>query len=108
MNVEESLADITADLVELKENNLFLERLFAAPAGQWLQVAALCSKLTHISIGLEELSESFEGTLHTTWLAYPESVYGDGYCLIVFFVEALHWSNVAIYNRRHFLRTRAK
>lgn len=108
MNLEESLADITADLVELKENSPFLERLFAVRAGQWLDAAVLCSQLIDITDRLEGLSESFEGALHVTWLAYPESVYGDGYCLIIFFVEALHWSNIAVYNRRHFLQTQSE
>lgn len=38
-----------------------------------------------------------------TWLDHPKAAYGEGYCIIIFFVEALHWKNVALYNKRLFL-----
>ena len=29
-----------------------------------------------------------------------KSVYGKGYCVTTFFLEELHWSNVALYNKQ--------
>lgn len=104
MNLEDRLSDITADLVELEENSAFLERLFSVEAGRWVDVAPLCSGLTEIERQLEELRESFDVPLQVTWLNSPKSVYGNGYCVIIFFSEELHWSNAALYNKQWFLQ----
>lgn len=103
IELEDRLSSITADLVEVEKNSAFLERLFSVDAGRWINIAPLCSGLNEIEGQLEEFRESFEKTLRVTWLDYPEAAYGKGYCIIVFFVEALHWSNVALYNKQLFL-----
>ena len=101
MNVEDKLSDITSDLVELEENIIFLERLFSIESGIWIEV-------TSLSIGLRKensigkLSRSLKGKLWVTWLDYPISTYGKGYCTIIFFSEELHWSSVALYNKQWF------
>ncbi len=95
MKIEHQLSDITADLVELEENKPFLERLFSIEAGRWVDAGCLCDGLT------QKLKE---GRAQVTWLDYPDAAHGKGYCLIIFFSEELHWSNVALYNKQWFLR----
>ena len=104
MKVEERLADLTADLVEYEENSIFLERLFSLKAGVWEDVTALCRDIVHLEEHMAQLQRSSKGRLQVTWLDYPASTQGKGYCLIVFFVEELHWSNVALYNKQWFSR----
>ncbi|MBI4641216.1 MAG: hypothetical protein HY731_11010 [Candidatus Tectomicrobia bacterium] len=104
MNLEDKLSDLTANLVELEENSLFLERLFSDDSGRWIDVASLCSGLTDVEGRLEELRKSLKAPLQVTWLDSPKSVYRNGYCVILFFLEELHWSNVALYNKQWFLQ----
>lgn len=103
MDVEDRLSCITSDLVSMKSNSPFLKRLFSQNAGKWIEIESLCSSLKEIETQLEKLRELFKGTLRVTWLTYPEAAVGEGYCLIIFFVEALHWSNLALYNKELFL-----
>ena len=104
MKVEERLADLTADLVEYEENSVFLERLFSLKAGVWEDATTLCRDLVHLEDHMAQLQRSFKGRLRATWLDYPASTHGKGYCLIIFFAEELHWSNVALYNKQWFSR----
>lgn len=104
MEVEDILSSITADLLEFESNRLFLDRLFSEEAGKWLEIAPLCEGLVEIESQLEELRASFEGRLRVIWLDYPDAAAGEGYCLIVFFVEELMWSNLSIYNQKYFFR----
>jgi hypothetical protein len=104
MKVEERLADLTADLVEYEENSVFLKRLFSLKAGVWEDVTALCRDIGHLEDHIAQLQRSAKDRLRATWLAYPASTHGKGYCLIVFFVEELHWSNVALFNKQWFYR----
>ena len=100
MKVEERFEDLTADLVECEENSTFLERLFSLKAGVWEDVTALCRDLVQLEEGMAQLQRSFKGGLRATWLNYPASTHGKGYCLIIFFAEELHWNNVALYNKQ--------
>jgi len=100
MKVEERLADLTVDLVECEENSVLLERLFSLNAGVWEDVATLCRDLVHLADHMAQLQQSFKGRLRATWLDYPTSTHDKGYCLIIFFAEELHWSNVALYNKQ--------
>src|SRR5262252_10198786 len=104
MKVEERLADLTADLVEYEENSVFLERLFSLKAGVWEDVTALCRDIVHLEDDMAQLQRSSKDGLRATWLNYPASTHGKGYCLIIFFAEELHWSNVALYNKQWFSR----
>ena len=54
VNIEEQLADITADLVERDENSPFLERIFAQKAGVWEATAVLCNNLAQIKTRLSK------------------------------------------------------
>ena len=104
MKVEERLADLTADLVACEENSAFLERLFSLKAGVWEDVTVLCRDVGHLADQMAQLQRSSKSRLHATWLNYPASTHGKGYCLIVFFAEELDWSNVALYNKQWFSR----
>ena len=102
MKLEERFADLTADLVECEENSAFLERLFSLKAGVWEGVTALCHDIVHLEDHMAQLQQSSKDRLRATWLDYPASTHGKGYCLIIFFAEDLHWSNVALYNKQWF------
>jgi hypothetical protein len=104
MTLEDDLTDITADLVQLEENSPFLERLFSLQAGVWEDAAVLCHDLGHRKDQIEQLQKQLPGKLQVTWIEYPKSAYGSGYCVIIFFAEELHWSNVALYNKAWFSR----
>src|SRR5919202_1968937 len=108
MELEDKLSCLTADLVEFESNSPFIERLFSEEASKWIEIQSLCSGLKEIESQLEELKESFEGTLRVTGLEYHDAAVGKGYCLIIFFVEALHWSNLALYNKQLFLKKLAE
>lgn len=101
---EERLADLAADLVERAENSAFLARLFALEAGRWEDVATLCQDLAPLDDPLEQFQGLSKGALQVTWLDYPPSTHGPGYCLIIFFAEELHWNSVALYNKRWFVQ----
>ena len=102
MSIEDRLAELTADLLELEVNSPFLERLFALQAGIWADTAVLCHDVPHIKSQVEIIQHQLPGKLHTTWLEYPQALHGKGYCLIVFFSEELLWSNTALYNKQWF------
>jgi len=104
--LEDALLDITADLLTTTEGEDFLDRLFALDAGQWMTTAELCPNDSSIHQRLLAAEQLGGGRLDVTWLAYPVSQYGMGYCLIIFYFEALHWSTTPIYNRSLFLRKR--
>jgi hypothetical protein len=102
MNREEMLADVAADLVSIKQNRDFVRRLFRTEAGRWASVPTLCEGLPETAQRLKELEALAEGELLATWLDFPISLHGSGYCLIIFYLEELNWSNVAIFNKRVF------
>ncbi len=104
MTKEEQLADITADLVELEANHPFLARLFSLPAGMWEEVTILCDDLPQIKDQIKQLQKYSTDILQVTWLDYPYSTSGKGYCVIIFFAEVLHWNSVALYNKQWFLQ----
>ena len=104
MKVEERFEDLTADLVECEENSAFLERLFSLKTGVWEDVTVLWHGIVHLEDHMVQLQRSFKNRLQTTWLDYPTSTHGKGYCLIIFFVDEPHWSNIALYNKQWFSR----
>ena len=102
MIAEDSLTEITADLVAREENRVFLERLFTLEPGVWEDVVVLCHDVIHLTGPMAHVTGIAQGILRVTWLDYPNSTHGKGYCLIIFFMEELHWSNVALYNKAWF------
>lgn len=106
MEREERLADLAADLVSIQQNELMLERLFEAQPGQWVDIDSLVGGLPPVAHQLDEMAELADGTIRVTWLDYPQSLNGPGYCLILFFLEELLWSHVAVYNKGRFQQKR--
>jgi hypothetical protein len=104
MNIEEQIAEITTDLVELEACHPFLERLFSLQAGVWETALLLCKDLLHIQKQIKHLENKISDRLMISWLDYPISTHGAGYCLIIFFVESLHWSQIALFNKQWFLQ----
>jgi len=98
MNIEEVLSDIGADLVSEEKCRPFLERLLSERAAAWVDLTSLLRGLGEVEERLRLALSDQDGPVRVTWLDYPESAYGEGYCAIVFFHEALHWSSVALYN----------
>lgn len=106
MDLEDRLGDLVADLVEFEHNSPFLLRLFAVASGHWLEVKSLCDGLEHVASQLAQLNDICEGTLKVTWLEHPTS--SSGYCLILFYMEELHWNSLALYNKQLFLQKSAQ
>ena len=96
MEIEDKLSCLTADLVEYKINQKFVQRLFDNKAGQWIDIYTLCQDLNPIVNQFKSLETYCDGILQVTWLDYPTNL-GEGYCLIIFYLESLHWNNMALY-----------
>ena len=104
MNLVDTSSEITADLVEFEENEPFLERLFQLEPGVWANLDCLCDDLDDYKERLNVLQKTFQEKVRVTWLNYPASRYGDGYCLILFFADEHQWHNVALYNKQRLER----
>ena len=103
LDPEDRLSCITADLLEYDRNSPFLVRLFAQKSGEWSAIEPLCAGLLDIETQLHAFSAVSPAKLRVTWLNYPAAT-GSGFCLILFFAEALHWNNLALYNQALFLK----
>ncbi|WP_107666623.1 hypothetical protein [Cyanothece sp. BG0011] len=103
MDLEDQLSCLTADLIEYKKNKMFLNNLFNVESGQWTDINTLCQGINHLQNQLELIEKSCDEQLTVTWLDYPLSTMGEGYCLIIFYLESLHWDNIALYNRKDFI-----
>jgi hypothetical protein len=89
----DELAAIAADIVSEAEHEPVVRRLLAQPQGVWIELVDLVS-------GSKRLSRASElASCRATWLDFPKSAYGSGYCTIIFFSEELHWHTIALYNR---------
>jgi hypothetical protein len=95
---ERALIGVAIDLVEQDRNAIFLKRLFDLPAGQWEEVAALCSGLPDILARLGGIQERYEWGLWVTWLDYPDSPRGPGFAMVTFFSESL-WNHMELVRR---------
>ena len=100
--LKDRLSEITADLVTYKPNNRFIERLFSCQVGQWAEVTALSQGMDAIAPQLAQVQALCPGKLKASWLEYPNAAAGRGDCLIVFSLQALHWSRLTLYNRQLF------
>jgi hypothetical protein len=108
MRLVDTLSEITADLVEFEENELFLNRLFSLEPGTWGELDCLCDGLDGYQARLKKIKKAFQETVRVTWLPYPVVGYGDGYGLIIFFAEQQQWHNVALHNKQQLAHPLAK
>ena len=100
LTIEDELTDFAADIVSDLEYEGIVRELFNRPAGQWHLLADLGKKADRLMDRIASLQES-AGDIVVAWMDYPESSYGAGYCTVSFFVEAIHWHTLAIYNCGH-------
>lgn len=104
LEIEDLFSNITADLVEYKAHEPFINRLFSHQAGIWLEIADLVQDLPDIKAQLQEINERYDGNFQVSWLEGPDGIDSTGYCLMVFLADTLQWTNVAIYNKARFFR----
>lgn len=97
LEIEDELADFTADLLALEENELILKHLFEYPLGCWSDLGSALSGYAEMAQALASLQSECGGTLRATWLEHPDL--DGGYCLVLFYVDALGWNNLALYNK---------
>lgn len=100
MNMEDELSDLAADLLSDTRYEAALMQLFSQKAGVWVFATSLLGDERRLQ-AVEELAG---GPLRVTWMDYPGSDYGAGYCTVAFFVEASLWSSIGVYNRGRLLR----
>ncbi len=98
LEVEDKLSCISADMVSLRKYSACMERLFALPSGQWVELIHLFFGIGEIEQRLQGLAAKISGVPRVSWSDYPDSVYGPGYRVVVFFCDDPFWSNVALYN----------
>lgn len=110
LNLEDEISDLVLELVTGQPSDLFLKRLFSLKAGKWTDAAGLCKGLAETQAQITELLSQVgdEDTLQVMWLEYPDTAQQKGYCLILFFVELLSWTNSAFYNKQGFFETQNK
>lgn len=99
-SLPELLADSIADILSDKKWALFMQPLFAQSQGLWVDVLSVCDELNINHSNFEQIEESLPSPLFATWLPFPESVYGEEYCVVIFFVEEIPWSKAVIYNKK--------
>ncbi|MEB3232496.1 MAG: hypothetical protein VKJ64_15915 [Leptolyngbyaceae bacterium] len=97
IDLEDELVDFTADLLSLRQSESVLSRLFHQPTGTWTDLRSLLdADDCHLEM-LETLQKDCDGVLRVTWLNHPEL--DQGYCLILFYLDALNWNQLALYNK---------
>jgi hypothetical protein len=99
VNRNDTLGDVVGDLLTEQANLPFVQRLLSLSPATWSSVYSLASRLPDVRSRLHELGYAGENSVQVCWLDYPLSLYGPGYCLVVFYLEDEHWSSVALYNK---------
>ena len=97
MDPTDLLSCISADLVSETRHRNFLRRLIASPKGEWQDLALLCADNDATSQLLADLGSGLE-PIYVAWLPFEQATHGRAYCTIIFFAEAYHWHNVALFN----------
>jgi hypothetical protein len=101
VDLEDELADFTGDVLALKTYEPSLARLFKTPAGMWSDLATLLERDQQAVEAISTLQSDCQGTLRVTWLDHPDLELG--YCLVLFYMDALGWNSLALYNRGRFV-----
>ncbi len=102
VDIEDELADFTADLLTLRTSEYILSRLFAEPAGSWSNLASFLEGHQQAVQEVEKFQTDCNGTVQVTWLEHPKL--DHGHCLVLFYVDSLGWNNLAVYNRARLQR----
>lgn len=97
IEIDDEFADLTADLLSLEVNEPIIERLFSRPVGRWSDLTDFLEVEHPTTQEVDALQSSCNGRLRVTWLEHPELE--KGYCLVLFYVDALGWNSLALYNK---------
>jgi hypothetical protein len=93
----EVLSAISADLVSDSTFLPCLRRLFSYPQGKWQELIDIVDGEDKMLDTLEDLGPDF-APIYVTWLPFQKSENGNGYCLIIFYLESQLWSFTALFN----------
>ena len=97
IDLEDEIADFTGDLLALEVYESSLKRLFENDAGTWLKLTDLLEQNQQAVKTIVALESDCQGALQATWIDHPNLE--SGYCLVLFYVDALEWNNLAVYNK---------
>lgn len=100
IDLDDQLVELIAALITPEQSEPFLTRLFSFDPGMWIGVAAVCAEHPALVDEVARIEERLRGTLRVTWLDYASSLHGPGHCTIIFFVEEVMWSSIALVERR--------
>lgn len=105
-DVDLELELLIANLIEQDDKqNKFLKNLFSYPSSVWFNLIELLGNDDHLKTSAEMIEKNAGGRLDTQWIDYPLSQYGEGYCLLLFWIESLHTYKIALYHRERFLKS---
>ncbi len=104
MDDQEVLSNITADIVSERVYSDFLSQLFACAVGNWRRVDQLSVDVADLPQRLDDIDPDVLNSFRVSWLDFPNSLHGEGFCLIVFYAESIFWNNAILFNRQLFLK----
>jgi hypothetical protein len=93
------LENFACDLLTEAKNQAAVQRLFEAKKAHWVTVRDLCSTVSGLQETYEELSKQLPSDLVVTWLDCPGDREAQNNAVVLFFVEDLLWSKIAVFNR---------
>ena len=99
MRIEDELSGLSADLVGGARYVSFLRELLTLEPGCLYDATALVAALPDARDGLDAVERAVGDRLRVTWIENDGSTYGPGYVIVLFYLEAIHWHNVAVVNR---------
>jgi hypothetical protein len=101
---QDALSRLAADLYSEAEYRAFINSLFRAEAGNWVRATHLCRQVAALRRRIQALEQraidegySQEGRLSVRWQQY-----GEGMCLITFFLDVNLWNYMVVINPAQF------
>ncbi len=94
--IVDALERFSGDVLSLRRHEGIVREIFATAPGEWRLVSGLDLHDAALARLLDGTGQD-GASLRVTWLDYPDP--SSGYCLIVFFLEGIHWHSVALYNK---------
>lgn len=70
LEVEDELSCISADMVSFRKYSTCMERVFAVPSGQWVELKRLFFGIGEIEQRLQGLAARISGVPRTSWSDY--------------------------------------
>jgi hypothetical protein len=100
VRLEDELSGLSADLVGEARHVPFLRELLTLAPGRLYDAIPLVAALPEARDGLGAVERAAGDRLRVTWIENDGSAYGPEYVVVLFYLEAIHWHNVAVVNRR--------